>query len=73
MLLPRTTPSMEALLPGIVQHGVPVIGPQTGGSFVNQPPKRDIFTLCAGYQQEAAAIRQQHSIGIRSFALFRPR
>ena len=70
LLLPRTTPSMEALLPGIAQHGVPVIGPQTGGSFVNQPPKREVFTLRASYQQEAAvAIRQQHSIGIRSFAL----
>ena len=70
LLLPRTTPSMEALLPGIAQHGVPVVGPQTGGSFVNQPPKREVFTLRASYQQEAAAaIRQQHSIGIRSFAL----
>lgn len=70
LLLPRTTPSMEALLPGIAQHGVPVIGPQTGGSFVNQPPKREVFTLRASYQQEAAvAIRQQHSIGIRSVAL----
>ena len=70
LLLPRTTPSMEALLPGIAQHGVPVIGPQTGGSFVNQPPKREVFTLRASYQQEAAvAIRQQHSIGIRSIAL----
>ena len=70
LLLPRSTPSMEALLPGIAQHGVPVVGPQTGGSFVNQPPKREVFTLRASYQQEAAvAIRQQHSIGIRSFAL----
>ena len=70
LLLPRTTPSMEAILPGVVQHGVPVIGPQTGGSFVNQPPKREIFTLRASYQKEAeAAIRQQHSIGVRRFAL----
>ena len=70
LLLPRTTPSMEAILPGVVEHGVPVIGPQTGGSFVNQPPKREIFTLRASYQKEAeAAIRQQHSIGVRRFAL----
>ena len=70
LLLPRTTPSMEAILPGVLQHGVPVIGPQTGGSFVNQPPKREVFTLRASYQKEAeAAIRQQHSIGVRRFAL----
>lgn len=70
LLLPRTTPSMEAMLPGVVQHGVPVVGPQTGGSFVNQPPKREIFTLRASYQKEAeAAIRLQHSIGVRRFAL----
>ena len=70
LLLPRTTPSMEAILPGVLQHGVPVIGPQTGGSFVNQPPKREVFTLRASYQKEAeAAIRLQHSIGVRRFAL----
>ena len=70
LLLPRTTPSMEILLPGVAQHGVPVIGPQTGGSFVNQPPKREVFTLRASYQKEAeTAIRQQHSIGVRRFAL----
>jgi ABC-type branched-subunit amino acid transport system substrate-binding protein len=70
LLLPRTTPSMEALLPGIAQHGIPVVGPQTGGSFVNQPPKREVFTLRASYQKEAeTAIRLQHSMGVRSFAL----
>ena len=70
LLLPRTTPSMEAMMPGVLQHGVPVVGPQTGGSFVNQPPKREIFTLRASYQKEAeSAIRLQHSIGMRRFAL----
>jgi len=70
LLLPRSTPSMEALLPVIAEHGVPVVGPQTGGSFVNQPPKREVFTLRASYQKEAeAAIRLQHSIGVRSFGL----
>jgi ABC-type branched-subunit amino acid transport system substrate-binding protein len=70
LLLPRSTPSMEALLPGVAQHGVPVIGPQTGGSFVNQPPRREVFTLRASYQKEAeSAIRLQHTIGVRSFGL----
>jgi len=70
LLLPRTTPSMEALLPGVTQYGIPVVGPQTGGSFVNQPPKREVFTLRASYQKEAeTAIRLQHSMGVRNFAL----
>jgi ABC-type branched-subunit amino acid transport system substrate-binding protein len=70
LMLPRTTPSMEILLPGVAQHGVPVVGPQTGGSFVNQPPRRQVFTLRASYQKEAeVAVRQQHSIGVRSFGL----
>lgn len=70
LLMPRTTPSMEALLDGVARHGVPVIGPQTGASFINQPPRREVFTLRASYQKEAeVAIRQQHSIGVRSFGL----
>jgi ABC-type branched-subunit amino acid transport system substrate-binding protein len=70
LMLPRTTPSMEALLEPVARHGVPVIGPQTGGSFVNQPPHREVFTLRASYQKEAeVAIRQQHSIGVRTFGL----
>jgi branched-chain amino acid transport system substrate-binding protein len=70
LMMPRTTPSFEALLPGVAQHGVPVIGPQTGGSFVNQPPKREVFTLRASYQREAeVAIRLQHSMGQRSFGV----
>lgn len=70
LLLPRTTPSTEALLPSVEKYAIPVVGPQTGGSFVNQPPHREVFPLRASYQKEAeVAIRQQHSIGVRSFAL----
>jgi ABC-type branched-subunit amino acid transport system substrate-binding protein len=70
LLLPRTTPSMEAMLPAVLEHGIPVIGPQVGASFVNQPPRREVFTLRASYQREAErAIQLQHSIGVRSFAL----
>jgi branched-chain amino acid transport system substrate-binding protein len=70
LLLVRTTPGMEAMLPAITKNGVAVVGPQTGASMVNQPPKREIFTLRASYQAEAeAAIRQQHAIGVRSLGL----
>lgn len=70
LLLPRTTPAMEVLLPGVARYGVPVIGPQAGGSFVNRPPRREVFTLRASYQKEAeVAIRQQHATGMRRFGL----
>lgn len=70
LLLPRTTPSFEALAPLVARHGVPVIGPQTGAASVNQPPRREVFTLRASYQREAeVAIRQQHDIGVRRFAV----
>jgi branched-chain amino acid transport system substrate-binding protein len=70
LMLPRTTPSFEALAPLVAKHGVPVIGPQTGGASVNQPPRREVFTLRASYQREAEiAIRHQHGVGVRRFAV----
>lgn len=70
LLLTRTTPSMEAILPAVAQSGVPVIGPQTGGSFVNNPPRREVFTIRASYQKEAeTAIRMQHGIGVTRFGV----
>lgn len=70
LLLTRTTPSMEAILPAVARSGVPVIGPQTGGSFVNNPPRREVFTIRASYQKEAeTAIRMQHGIGVTSFGV----
>jgi branched-chain amino acid transport system substrate-binding protein len=70
LLMPRTTPSMEAMMPAVLKHGIPVIGPQTGASFVNQPPKRELFTLRASYQREAEkAVEHQHLVGARRFGL----
>ncbi len=70
LVMPRTTPSLEAMLPDVLKHGIPVVGPQTGASFVNEPPRREIFTLRASYRKEAErAIQQQHSVGVRTFGL----
>ncbi len=70
LMLPRTTPSMEAMLPAVLKQGIPVVGPQTGGSFVNEPPKREIFTLRTSYRKEAErAVMLQHSTGVRKFGL----
>lgn len=70
LMMPRTTPSMEAMMPAVLKHGIPVIGPQTGASFVNQPPRRELFTLRASYQVEAEkAIGHQYLVGVRRFGL----
>ncbi|MBC7941827.1 MAG: ABC transporter substrate-binding protein [Chitinophagaceae bacterium] len=70
LVMPRTTPSMQAMLPLVVENGIPVVGPQTGASFVNTPPKREVFTLRASYQREAErAIEQQQTMGVRRFGL----
>lgn len=70
LLMPRTTPALQAMLPVVQQAGIPMVAPQVGPSFVNEPPKREVFALRASYQKEAeVAIRQQHSMGVRSFGL----
>ncbi len=70
LLMPRTTPSTEALLPAAAAQGVPIVAPHSGGAFVNDPPRREVFPMRAGYRAEAVrAIQQQHSIGVRSFGL----
>ena len=70
VLLPRTTPSTEALMPAAAAQGVPIVAPQSGAAFVNDPPRREVFPMRAGYRLEAVrAIQQQHSIGVRSFGL----
>ena len=70
LIMPRTTPSLETMLPDVLKHGIPVVGAQTGASFVNEPPRREVFTLRASYRKEAErAIQQQHSVGVRSFGL----
>jgi hypothetical protein len=37
------------MLPSLIKNSIAVVGPQTGASFVNQPPKREVFTLRASY------------------------
>ena len=70
LLMPRTTPSTEALMPAAAAQGVPIVAPHSGGAFVNDPPRRQVFPMRAGYRLEARrAIVQQHSIGVRSFGL----
>lgn len=70
LMMARTTPTMQALLPAITKAGVPMVAPQTGASFINEPPRREVFPLRASYRREAeTAIRLQHQLGVRSWGL----
>jgi branched-chain amino acid transport system substrate-binding protein len=72
LMMVRTTPSMEAMLPSVTQYGIPVVAPQTGAAFINQPPRRELFPIRTSYQKEAeSAIRLQHGIGVTRFAVLR--
>ncbi len=69
IILPRTSPTTDALIPLAEQAKVPLIGPQAGGNNITEPVKRSVFAVRASYTAEVVrAIDLQHSLGRRSFA-----
>ncbi len=69
LVMPRTSPSTEAMMPLAESVGVPLIGPQPGTSTITQPLKRYVFAVRASYHAEVErAIELQHTLGRRSFA-----
>jgi branched-chain amino acid transport system substrate-binding protein len=69
LLMPRTSPSTEAMMPLAESAGIPLIGPQPGTSTITQPMKRNVFAVRASYHAEVErAIELQHTLGRRSFA-----
>jgi branched-chain amino acid transport system substrate-binding protein len=70
MFLTRGTPHSEAMIPVLVKHDVPLIGPSTGAMVLHQPVKRQIFNVRATYQREAEkAVDHLHTMGIQRIAL----
>lgn len=70
LFMPRTSPSIRAAIAISEETGVPVIAPQTGGSFITEPPKRTVFAVRASYRSEiAAAMQHFHTVGVRRFAM----
>ena len=53
MLLTRGTPTAEAMIPILNQHGVPLIAPSTGAISLHSPVQPMIFNLRSTYQVEA--------------------
>ncbi len=68
LFMPRTTPSILALMPLAEQNKVPMFAMQTGGIQIAEPVKRYVFTLRASYQDEVAyLIKQLHGTGVTRF------
>ncbi len=68
LFMPRTTPSIYAMMPLAEAAKIPFFGAQTGGIQITEPVKRYVMTLRASYQDEVIyLIRQLHSTGTRKF------
>ncbi len=68
-LMPRTSPTTEAMMPLVEAAGIPLIGPQPGPDSVTAPVKRHVFAVRASYSAEVDyAIKLQHSFGRTKFA-----
>jgi branched-chain amino acid transport system substrate-binding protein len=69
LIMARTTPSAQAMMPLAEKHGVLMFSLQSGALDVTEPFKRNVFTLRASYQDEVIdIIRQMHSTGTQRFA-----
>jgi branched-chain amino acid transport system substrate-binding protein len=68
-VMPRTSPSTEALYSIVDTSDVPLIAPQPGTDSVTEPLKREVFAIRASYSAEVArALELQYSLGRRKFA-----
>jgi branched-chain amino acid transport system substrate-binding protein len=68
-LMPRTTPTTDAMIPLVEAAGIPLIGPQPGPDSATNPVKRYVFAVRASYSAEVEyAIKLQHSFGRNKFA-----
>jgi branched-chain amino acid transport system substrate-binding protein len=68
-VMPRSSPSTEALIPLVEAAKIPLIGPQPGPSVITTPVKRYVFAVRASYSAEVArAVELQYTLGRRSFA-----
>ncbi len=68
-VMPRTSPSTEALYALVEGSELPLIAPQPGTASVTTPMKRKVFAIRASYNDEVSrALELQHSLGRRKFA-----
>jgi branched-chain amino acid transport system substrate-binding protein len=68
-LMPRTSPTTDAMMPLVEAAGIPLVGPQPGPDSVTNPVRRHVFAVRASYSAEVDyAIKLQHSFGRTKFA-----
>ena len=70
LFLTRGTPHTEAILPVLEKHGLPLVGPSTGGMMFHKPVNRLVFNVRATYQREAErGVAHLASIGLTRLAV----
>jgi branched-chain amino acid transport system substrate-binding protein len=70
LFLNRGTPHTQALLPVLLEHQVPLVGPSTGAFVLHEPPHPWVFNVRATYQREVVhAIAHLAQIGLQRIAL----
>jgi len=66
MFLNRGTPHIQAILPILAAHGVPLVAPSTGAAIFRAPVNHLLFNVRARYQAEVAkTVRQFTAVGYR--------
>ncbi|MFZ2307297.1 MAG: ABC transporter substrate-binding protein [Rhodoferax sp.] len=64
------TPAVEAMLPQVIESGIPFFAPFTGALSVRPRNARNVFNIRASYAEEAEQLVQQLvTIGIRRIAV----
>lgn len=64
------TPMVAAMLPKVLESGVPFFAPFTGGQISRVPGARNVFNIRASYAEEAEkAVQHLATIGIRRIAV----
>lgn len=70
LFLNRGTPHTQAIMPLLLEHKTPLIGPSTGAMVLHQPVHPWLFNVRATYQREAErAISHLSLIGIDRIAI----
>jgi len=64
------TPMVEAMLPKVLESGMPFFAPFTGGQLSRVPGARNVFNIRASYAEEAEkAVQHLATIGIRRISV----
>jgi branched-chain amino acid transport system substrate-binding protein len=69
LFLNRGTPHTQAIMPLLVEHAIPLVGPSTGAMVLHSPVHPWLFNVRATYQREAErAVSHLSLVGIERIA-----